>query len=571
MIAANPRNRNSLLGASITFSRADDSPACRTYASSDGGYTWSASALPEQYQFGGGDPQVAFSTRGTAIFTGLTDVTDKKHVTHSALLVYRSMDGGKSWGHPRDLGYSYDHEQIAVDSTTSRHRGRIYLGALYGKYPQYIVGLFRSDDDGRTFQGPLKAADGHGIGINVTSILVATDGTVIVPFVDFQIDEVKIRKEASSTSTMWLVRSNDGGSTYSRPYRIAQQHSGSFSAMMKRSHAGAFDDQAFPQFAIDGSDSQYSNRLYAVWPDRRSGVSRVMLAYSSDKGATWSNAKFLESNTPGWSSQLQPMIAVNRDGVVAITWFDTRESMSQDRYREYIAVSMDGGVNFSSPRAVSSSASFPRGVGNVRFTPFDIDSSATALGLRFGSAFQRWPNGGDYMGLAADVAGVFHPFWADARTGTFQLWTASVRLGNNSDTSVAKKQAVVTKMTTVIFEKSSYDPTTGVYSFPIRLKNISDKPIYGPLSVQVTSVVDPWDIKYKRVDPWNMPRISNASNGRNGSGAVFDYSHALGDFEALDPGAMTSAIVWKIKLRSFAARPYLGVAVTGYLPQQSSI
>jgi hypothetical protein len=35
-------------------------------------------------------------------------------------------------------------------------------------------------------------------------------------------------------------------------------------------------------------------------------------------------------------------------------------------------------------------------------------------------------NGGDTVGLAADAKGVSHPMWIDNRTGTHQVWTASV-------------------------------------------------------------------------------------------------------------------------------------------------
>jgi len=44
------------------------------------------------------------------------------------------------------------------------------------------------------------------------------------------------------------------------------------------------------------------------------------------------------------------------------------------------------------------------------------------------------------------------------------------------------------------------------------------------------------------------PAILNASNGKSGEGAVFDYSAALGNLESLEPGAMTDAVVWRIRV-----------------------
>ncbi len=32
------------------------------------------------------------------------------------------------------------------------------------------------------------------------------------------------------------------------------------------------------------------------------------------------------------------------------------------------------------------------------------------------------------MGLTADATGAFHPFWADSRSGTFQIYTAVVKV-----------------------------------------------------------------------------------------------------------------------------------------------
>jgi hypothetical protein len=36
--------------------------------------------------------------------------------------------------------------------------------------------------------------------------------------------------------------------------------------------------------------------------------------------------------------------------------------------------------------------------------------------------------GGDYLGLAADAPGVFHPFWPDMRSGVQHIYTAAIRV-----------------------------------------------------------------------------------------------------------------------------------------------
>jgi len=72
MVAASPRSGKHLIGGAITATRPNGGMACRTYSSTDGGTTWKASEFPEQVEFGGADPQVAFTARGTALFVALT-------------------------------------------------------------------------------------------------------------------------------------------------------------------------------------------------------------------------------------------------------------------------------------------------------------------------------------------------------------------------------------------------------------------------------------------------------------------------------------------------------------------
>jgi len=156
MVAANPKNPKNLVGAGITATQADGGPACKTYVTFDGGYTWSASALPEQVQFGGADPQVAFSPHGTAYFAALAMVRDEKGRGRAALHFYRSEDGGRTWLKPADLGGSYDHPQIVVDKTYGPYAGRIYIAVLYGY--DYSLGIFRSASSARMTTDALSPA-----------------------------------------------------------------------------------------------------------------------------------------------------------------------------------------------------------------------------------------------------------------------------------------------------------------------------------------------------------------------------------------------------------------------------
>src|SRR6185436_5771443 len=115
-------------------------------------------------------------------------------------------------------------EQIIVDTTKGRFSGRIYIAALYD-YPVYRVGVFRSDDDGRSWVGPSEAANGKGdYGINVANLVIFSDGSLLVPFSDFEFNSE--RRKNNPHSSMWFAISKDGGVTFGEPKKLFQQFRG---------------------------------------------------------------------------------------------------------------------------------------------------------------------------------------------------------------------------------------------------------------------------------------------------------------------------------------------------------
>jgi hypothetical protein len=561
MVASNAKDPNNLLGAAITFTRPNGSYACKAYASMDGGYTWTDSAFPEQMEFGGADPQVAFGLHGTAYFAGLS----------KGLYFYRSEDGGKTWQKPVLLRKKADHPQIIVDQSLGKYAGRIYIGAMY-TFPKdsekvYEVGVFRSEDKGRTFIGPIPAASGGGKkGINVTNMLIFSDGTLFVPYNDFEYDPEKTK--TAKTQTFWFVTSSDGGVTFSRPTKIHDQFIENREEFVKDFGTGKFVRRSFPEYAIDAHSKEYRDRLYVVWDDYRFGNTRILFSCSSDEGKTWSDPKQINPEIPDWASQYQPKIVVNNQGIVGIMWFDTRASKQQDQYHLYFSASVDGGKSFLDPVQVSSEPSFP--VSKVNLTPSPVSFSADTKSIMTLSAFDRWAPGGDYMGMTADALGIFHPFWADSRSGTFQVWTCRIRVNTEERNEESKEKKISGKKVKTclneqidfIFDPMKYDPETKIVVLPIRLKNVSSDTLFGPFSLKVKSLSAPW-IKKNYKEMLHIPQILNASNGETGVGAVFS---ALRDFESLEPGAISEALKWKLKSSKPAStRLYIEVEVTGFV------
>jgi hypothetical protein len=570
MVAANPKNPRNLIGASIVGGRSAGGYHVKTYASHDGGLSWIDRSFPELVRYGGGDPQVAFTPSGAAVFTALGFVVDDRGRTRAALLAWRSLDGGLNWAGPSDLGVSYDHEMLAVDRTRGRFAGRLYLSALYGR--NYTLGLFRSEDDGESWIGPVEITDGGDHGVNSTNLVVFSDGELLLTWVDFPVTP----KQDSTWqgSHYWTTTSKDGGITFSPPRQGL--------ALGPRFNRSNPDIRLYsdPGYAVDPTESQ-RDRVYLAFTLHSDDGPRVMFSRSNDRGATWSPPVPIDPSRPKGVKQFMPRIAVNRVGTLAVSFFDSRESKDGTGWYEYFTASIDGGNSFLAPVRVSTELSRPGAVANERLEPtvFSDPTGGIRMGLISGGS--RWGNGGDYLGLTVDSTEVFHPFWADARTGTYQLWTARVRVERPPPPRrpspidallppeppppvlVRPTGAAVdvSRKIELVFDPTTYDPGPGELTLRVRLRNVSSDSLFTPLLVEVKDFGSGMGTE----DRENAPVILNASNGKPGPGASFDFSAATGADPVLAPQGQTAAVVWRIRLRDVRRTPDFHLVVSGVL------
>ncbi len=544
MLAINPKDVKNLLGASIIFG-SEHGMTCKTYASKDGGYTWIDTAFPERVEYMSFDPQVAFGSDGTAYFIMLG--------AGSGTFFYRSEDGGFTWEKARVHGNS-DHPQTVVNHGVGKYAGRIYVSAMYGIQK---LGIMRSEDDGKTFIGPALVPNPSNYSILNGNPLVFDDGTLFIPYVVWGDPGVRPRPISSAE----FVTSSDGGISFSAPAKVAGIHRNIPSKGFRRRTElhGSFAAESFPVYAVDSRNN--TDRLYAVWSDIRFGKHRLLFSNSVDRGKTWSAAKLVSPDVPVESSQYQPMLAINREGVIGISWFDTRDSKQQDSYHLYFTASVDRGKSFISPRRVSSEPSFPAGAGN-RTPHLGYGSTTAALTNQlFRTQFERFGNGGDYMGFTSDAEGTFHPFWIDGRSGTAQVWTTRIQVVRQDERSVSPisvpnnlVQAPMNGRLALVTDPPKYDVEKQEAVIPMRLKNVSAETIYGPITVEVKNLAE-----------WT---ILNAKNGQGGVGAIFDYSSALGDWQSLKPGAITEAVIWKFKYSGLGSAPSIGIEIRGSLAKK---
>lgn len=394
-LAAHPTDPDKLLMSAIGFSRDDIShrnarAAATTFHSHDGGGTWKESPIPEQAARGGYNARVLFAPDGTAWFTAIT------FKPHRGLL-YRSDDGGRRWAPPTDYGGGGDYPTLAW--TTG---GRVVVGVTNNTgFPPESSVLRTWVMPGRPHEGVISArSDPPTTGswglLNMNAVTFP-DGAVFLPFLDMP-----------GGDGPWFQ-----GHTLLAPYGAVVVPPRRTLSVVFGPHEPAGPGEVLPRSGFNGFKLGYAlsprtGRLFAVWGDRQRDPTRLWVSSSADRGESWTTPQLIDPVPESEGCQYQCAVAVNRDGIVGVVWFDTRAHPGRTAYDVYFAASFDEGRTFTSPLKVSSQASRPR-----PWTQGGFDS-------------ERHITGGDYIGLVADAAGRFHVAWPDARSGTQQIWSARI-------------------------------------------------------------------------------------------------------------------------------------------------
>jgi len=226
-----------------------------------------------------------------------------------------------------------------------------------------------------------------------------------------------------------------------------------------------------------------------------------------------------------------PAIAVNRDGVVGVSWYDRRDFPDESGWIVRFRASLDGGETWlpsirvsEQPNNYSERSTFPLGL----YVQSASDAqSYTIISL---GAYGNIILGGDTAGLAADVDGVFHPVWADNRTGVAQVWTAPVTVRAVAVKNGAAELAVLDDISKQVsldlnLVQQSYDRQSDTITIIARMRNTSESVLHGPIKARVVGLYSDLAI----------PRVIDADNGAKGTGAVWDFTATLRDGE-LAPG-----------------------------------
>jgi hypothetical protein len=215
---------------------------------------------------------------------------------------------------------------------------------------------------------------------------------------------------------------------------------------------------------------------------------------------------------------------------------------------------------------VSSESSLAIGSGNDAYFIGGSDQYEHELWAFMVSPVGRYPSGGDYMGLSADAAGSFHPFWIDARSGTDQVWTASVSVETSMVTADVPQSLVQRDITTQVdlaFDAATWIAKSHTLLLPVRIRNTSSANVYPPFVVSVKSTQ-----MQGSGGEWGTTRVLNADNGQQGHGAAFRYTLNPNGLTYLPPGGVTDARIWRLQINAYGTEPALGVHVTGFAPMR---
>jgi hypothetical protein len=200
---------------------------------------------------------------------------------------------------------------------------------------------------------------------------------------------------------------------------------------------------------------------------------------------------------------------------------------------------------------ITSAPSFPMGAGNLRPSMFEPEPLPSPRRFTKGdeAQFITTPfeygreNGGDYVAMAADAGGDFHPVWPDARTGTWQIYSARIhvsRVGESIARTLAppnaRERVRLKRKTSVHLESSSFDSTLGEITILARIVNTSTDTLYGPFTVEFPVLSE-------------SPVLLNPSNGMTGPGAAIAYVGAAGTLDILPPLSATEALPWRFRAK----------------------
>jgi BNR/Asp-box repeat protein len=366
----------------------------RAYASTDGGKTWrTTTAYPKPRSLRAvcaADPAVAIDSRGRQYYAFIYSKPCGTGRPRLYVVTRAGPDG--RWSTLRavaPIGGGISFDD--KPAMTVDGQGRVYLVWIRAsKIGVFSVALIRSDDGGRTWSRPTKV-NRTGRQLTYPSVAVSRTGTVYVVWDDA--GEFAIR----------IARSTDAGKHFGPEKKVAAfsivtiPHCGSGIVIPAQRFTCA---HANPIVVVDASTGRYSGRVYVSYAKTAfyGNQGTHVAAFDAKLRVVHGDREHGEGLpvTPGRqgkarSDQFWPQSAVDpSNGTAWVCFYDTLGDPQRTRAFYTCTASTNGGKSWRRPVQAASVAS--------------DETKGGAASYEYG----------DYEGLVA-ANGVAHPIWTDSR------------------------------------------------------------------------------------------------------------------------------------------------------------
>lgn len=302
--------------------------------------------------------------------------------------VYKSLNGGSTYGAPVLSVSGNDRNTLAADQTNGPYKNYLYAAITPGNFSRSINGgttWTTTYTPSNTIPGVMIAVGPNGTTQGGCVMYVTNTGT-------------------SSNVTYTFHRSLDGGATFSvRSSLTVAGYVGTLNTA-GRLVINNGRTRPYPMIAMDNSYGPNRGRLYLVYasnvPAGNGNKPDIILQYSTDQGATWSSRITVNDNAnPQLSDQWFPAIWCEKEtGRLYIKWYDTRENPATYAVNVYGTYTDNGGTTFApNQKLTTASWTYP--------------SPACAPNT---NCYR-----GDYDGMTANPKTSFS-VWYDGRLGTYK-------------------------------------------------------------------------------------------------------------------------------------------------------